>query len=169
MINYLIPTIVLLIIIYGLYKKVNIYEVFLNGVEEGLNLTLKIFPTIFAMIISINVLLKSNIITDLTSFLSPTFSYLHFPKELLTLSLLKPISGSSSLVVCNSILKTNGPDSLIGRIASVIQGSTDTTIYIISLYFSSIGITKIKHSLLIGLLVDLSCVIIAIITVNLLF
>ena len=169
MINYLIPTIVLLIIIYGLYKKVNIYEVFLNGVEEGLNLTLKIFPTIFAMIISINVLLKSNIITDLTSFLSPTVSYLHFPKELLTLSLLKPISGSSSLVVCNSILKTNGPDSLIGRIASVIQGSTDTTIYIISLYFSSVGIKKTKYALLVGLLTDLICIIISTITVKIIF
>ena len=153
MINYLIPTIVLLIIIYGLYKKVNIYEVFLNGVEEGLNLTLKIFPTIFAMIISINVLLKSNIITDLTSFLSPIFSYLHFPKELLTLSL----------------LKNNGPDSLIGRIASVIQGSTDTTIYIISLYFSSVGIKKTKYALLVGLLTDLICIIISTITVKIIF
>lgn len=169
MINYLIPIIVTFIIIYGIYKKVNIYEVFIKGVEEGLKIILKIFPTIFAMIIAINVLLKSNLIEDITNLLSKIFEFLHFPKQLLTLSILRPISGSSALVVCNEILKTNGPDSLVGRIASVIQGSTDTTIYIISLYFSSVGIKKIKYSLLVGLLTDLICIIIATITVTLLF
>ena len=168
MINYIIPIIVIIILIYGIYKKLNIYDKFINGVEDGLKTTLKIFPTIFAMIISINVLLKSNLITDITNFLSPIFTFLRFPKELLTLSILRPISGSSSLVVLNDILKNYGPDSFIGRTASVIQGSTDTTIYIISLYFSSIGIKKIKYSLIVGLLADLACIIIATITVSLL-
>ena len=169
MINYLIPIIVIIILIYGIYKKVNIYDEFIIGVEEGLKTSLKIFPTIFTMIIAINVLLKSNLINDITNFLSPIFNILKFPKELITLSILRPISGSSALVVCNDILKVQGPDSLIGRIASVIQGSTDTTIYIISLYFSSVGIKKIKYSLLVGLLSDLICIIIATITINLLF
>lgn len=169
MINYLIPIIVIIILIYGIYKKVNIYDEFIIGVEEGLKTSLKIFPTIFTMIIAINVLLKSNLINNITNFLSPIFNILKFPKELITLSILRPISGSSALVVCNDILKVQGPDSLIGRIASVIQGSTDTTIYIISLYFSSVGIKKIKYSLLVGLLSDLICIIIATITINLLF
>lgn len=169
MINYSIPIIVIIILIYGIYKKVNIYEEFIIGVEEGLKITLKIFPTIFTMVIAINVLIKSNIINDLTQFLTPIFTILKFPKELFTLSILRPISGSSSLIICNNILKTNGPDSLIGRIASVIQGSTDTTIYIISLYFSSIGIKKIKYSLIVGLLSDLLCIIIATLTITILF
>lgn len=169
MVKYLIPIIVTIIIIYGIYKKVNIYDVFIKGVEEGLKITLKIFPTIFAMIIAINVLLKSNLIEDITNLLSPVFEFLNFPKQLLTLSILRPISGSSALVVCNDILANYGPDSFVGRIASVIQGSTDTTIYIISLYFSSVGIKKIKYSLLVGLLTDLICIIIATITVTILF
>ena len=169
MTSYIIPIIVIIILIYAFYKKVNIYDEFIKGIEEGLKTSLKIFPTIFAMIISINVLLKSNIIEDLTNLLAPIFDFLRFPKELLTISILRPISGSSSLVVFNDILKTYGPDSSIGRIASVIQGSTDTTIYIISLYFSSIGIKKIKYSLIVGLLADVACIIIAILTVSIFF
>ena len=83
--------------------------------------------------------------------------------------ILKPISGSSSLIVMNELLKTHGPDSYIGQISSVIQGSTDTTIYILSLYFASVGIRKTKYALKVGLIADLLTVIIAIITVNLLF
>ena len=169
MINYIIPFIVLFIIIYGYYKRINIYDSFIKGVKEGINICLNLFPTIFALTISINILIKSNIINELTYILIPIFNIIKFPKELFTLSLLRPISGSSSLIVLNEILKTNGPDSLIGRIASVLQGSTDTTIYIISLYFSAVGIKKIKYSLIVGLLADLACIIISIIIVNLLF
>ena len=158
--NLIIPLITIIIIIYGLSKKIDIFSSFLVGVKEGLLTTLNIFPTIFAMVIAVNILLKSNIIIDITKNLNPS---------LIPLCLLRPISSSSSLVILNDILKIYSPDSMVGRIASVIQGSTDTTIYIISLYFSSIGIKKIKHSLAIGLLVDFLCVIIAIITVNLLF
>ncbi len=169
MINYIIPILVAIILTEGIIKKVNIYDTFIKGVEEGIKITIKLFPTIFAMIIAINVLMKSNLIVAITNFFSPIFEFLNFPKQLLTLSILRPISGSSALVVCNDILSTQGPDSLVGRIASVIQGSTDTTIYIISLYFSSIGIKKIKYSLLVGLLTDLICIILATITVTLMF
>ena len=169
MINYIIPIIVMIIIIYGYYKKINIYESFIDGVKEGIKICYNLFPTIFALIISINILIKSNIINDFTNMLIPIFTILRFPKELFIISILRPISGSSSLIVLNEILKVNGPDSLIGRIASVIQGSTDTTIYIISLYFSSVGIKKIKYSLIVGLLADLACIIISIIIVNIYF
>ena len=167
--SIIIPLITIIIIIYALYKRIDIFSSFLVGVKEGLNTTLGIFPTIFAMVIAVDIFLKSNIITDITSHLAPTLSKINLNPSLIPLCLLRPISSSSSLVILNDILAVYTPDSMVGRIASVIQGSTDTTIYIISLYFSSVGITKIKHSLLIGLLVDLSCIIIAIITVNLLF
>ena len=166
--NLIIPLITIIIIIYGLSKKIDIFSSFLVGVKEGLLTTLNIFPTIFAMVIAVNILLKSNIIIDITKNLVPILSKVNLNPSLIPLCLLRPISSSSSLVILNDILKIYSPDSMVGRIASVIQGSTDTTIYIISLYFSSIGIKKIKHSLAIGLLVDFLCVIIAIITVNLL-
>ena len=169
MTHFIIPIVVLFVIFYGLIKKVEIYDTFLEGVIEGLSMSLKIFPTMFVMVISVNVIVKSNIINDLTIIISPILEFLKFPKELLPLAIMRPISGSSSLILMNEILATNGPDSYLGRIASIIQGSTDTTIYILSLYYSSIGIKKIKYSLIVGLLADLCAIILAIIIVNILF
>lgn len=169
MTHFVIPVVVLLIIFYGLIKKVEIYDVFLEGVKEGLGMALKIFPTMFAMVMSVDVLVKSNIIRDLTGVIEPFLNFLKFPGELLPLAIMRPISGSSSLVLMNEVLSTYGPDSYLGRIASVIQGSTDTTIYILSLYFSSIGIKKIKYSLIVGLLADLCAVVLSVVVINLLF
>lgn len=165
----IIPIIVSIIIFYGLIKKVEIYDVFLEGVIDGLRMVFKIFPTMFAMVMSIDVLVKSNILSDITILIEPILEILKFPRELLPLALMRPISGSSSLVLMNEILATYGPDSYLGRIASIIQGSTDTTIYIITLYFSSIGIKKIKYSLIVGLLADLCAIILSIVVVNILF
>jgi spore maturation protein B len=160
----IIPLITIIVIIYGLIKKVDIYNEFLEGVKEGLHLSLDIFPSMFAMIISVTVLVKSNIITDLTSLININL----FPKEILPIAILRPISSSSSLMILNSILSRYGPDSMVGKIASIITGSTDTTIYIIGMYYASVKIKKIKHSLVVGLLADLTCVIISIIIVNIL-
>lgn len=169
MTNYLIPIIVIIILIYGIYKKIDIFDIFLEGVKEGLKASINLFPTIFAMIIAITLLTRSNIILDISNLLKPIFQKLHFPVELLPLGILRPISGSSSLIILNNILFTNGPDSFIGRVASVMQGSTDTTIYIISMYFASIGIKKIKYSLLVGLLADLISIILSLIMVSIFF
>ena len=160
----IIPLITLIVIIYALIKKIDIYETFLEGIKEGLEISLSIFPSMFAMIISVTVLIKSNIITDITNYITISL----FPKEILPIAILRPISSSSSIMLLNNILKTYGPDSIIGKIASIITGSTDTTIYIIGMYFTSIHITKIKHSLIVGLLADLTCIIISIIIVNIL-
>lgn len=160
----IIPTITIIVIVYALIKKVDIYEEFINGVKEGLDLSLSIFPSMFAMVIAVTILVKSNIITDITRKISIT----SFPKEIIPIAFLRPISSSSSLMLLNNILKTYGPDSITGKIASIITGSTDTTIYIIGLYYASIKIKKIKHSLIVGLLADLACVIISIIIVKLL-
>lgn len=162
--NIILPLITLIVIIYALKKKVNIYEEFLNGVKEGLKTSLDIFPSIFALIVSVSVLVKSNILNDLISFININL----FPKEILPIAILRPISSSSSMMILNEILTLHGPDSIIGKISSVIAGSTDTTIYIIGLYYSSIKIKKTRQSLLIGLLADLSCVIISILIVRML-
>ncbi len=162
----IIPFIVLFVILYGFFKKVDLYEFFLNGVREGLFMALKIFPTIFAMTVCINIVIKSNIINDIVNFISPFFNYLKFPSELVTLSIMRPISGNSSLIIMDNLFKTYGPDSFIGRAASIIQGSSDTTLYIIGLYFSTVGIKKIKYSLIVGLLADLTAVVISIMVVR---
>ncbi len=169
MINFFIPSMVLFIILYGLCKGVEIYDLFLEGVKEGLEMVLKIFPTMFAMVVAIDVLVKSNIMRDFTALLQPILNFLHFPGEVLSLAIMRPISGSSSLVMMNDILRTYGPDSMVGRIASVIQGSTDTTIYILSLYFSSVGIKKTRYALLVGLLADFCAIVLSIAVIHFLF
>lgn len=166
---FIIPGIVFLIVFYGFYKKIDVYEAFISGVKEGLSMALKIFPTMFAMVISIDVLIKSNALNALITLIEPICLRLSVPKEILPLALVRPISGSSSLVLMSDLLKTYGPDSFIGRVASLIQGSTDTTIYIIGLYFSSIGIKKIKYSLIVGLLADLFAIILSILVVSYFF
>ncbi len=167
--NYLIPAIVAIILIYAISKKIDIFDSFLHGVKEGIKTSINLFPTIFAMILAITLLTQSNIINELSSYLKPIFDKLNFPIETLPLAILRPISGSSSLAILNDILGKYGPDSLIGRIASVMQGSTDTTLYIIGLYFSSIGIKKIRYSLLVGLLADLISIILSVLIVSRLF
>lgn len=162
--NVILPLITLIVIIYALKKKVNIYEEFLNGVKEGLKTSLDIFPSIFALIVSVSVLVKSNILNDLISLININL----FPKEILPIAILRPISSSSSMMLLNEILQIYGVDSIIGKISSIIAGSTDTTIYIIGLYYSSIKIKKTRQSLLISLLADLSCVIISILIVRML-
>lgn len=160
--KYILPLITIIVIIHALIKRVNIYDEFLEGVKEGLSMSLNIFPSMFAIILAVTVFVKSNFLNSIISLINPTT----FPKEILPIAILRPISSSSSLMLLNEILKTYGPDSLIGKIASVITGSTDTTIYIIGMYYSSVKITKIKHSLLVGLLADLFCVIISILIVK---
>lgn len=162
--NIILPLITLIVIIYAIYKKVNIYDEFLNGVKEGLKISLDIFPSIFALIISVTVLVKSNLLNDLISLININL----FPKEILPIAILRPISSSSSMMLLNEVLMIYGTDSLIGKISSIIAGSTDTTIYIIGMYYSSIKIKKIRQSLLIGLLADISCVIISILIVKIL-
>lgn len=169
MFNYLIPIIVIIILIYGLYKKVDIFDTFLLGVKEGLKSSINLFPTIFAMIIAINLLTRSGFILDITKILTPLFNKISFPAELLSLAILRPISGSASLSMLSEILSIYGPDSFIGRVASVMQGSTDTTIYIISLYFASIGVKKIRYSLVVGLLSDLISIILSVVIVTIIF
>lgn len=169
MINYFVPLLVVIILIYGMYKKVDIFDTFLIGVKEGMRSVINLFPTIFAMIIAISVLTNSGIIMNISNLFSSLFDKLGFPVEVVPLAILRPISGASSLALLSDILSKYGPDSFIGRIASVMQGSTDTTIYIISMYFASVGIKKIKYSLIVGLLADFISVILSAVMVKMFF
>lgn len=167
MINYFVPILVLIIIIYGIYKKVDIFDTFLVGVKEGMKVSFNLFPTIFSMIIAISLITDSGIIIWLCNLLGGFFERIGFPTEVFPLAILRPISGSSSLVLLGDILSRNGPDSFVGRVASVMQGSTDTTFYVIGVYFASVGIKKIRYSLVVGLLADLISVFLSIVMVKL--
>lgn len=161
--NYIMPLIVLFVIVYAIRKKVDIYDTFIEGAKESFEMVLKIFPCFLAMILAVNIFIKSNIVSNLFSFIS------FIPNEVLPMILTRPISGTSSLAVLTNIYQNLGPDSFIGTLASFIQGSTDTTFYIITLYFGSVGIKKIKYAMWAGLFADLLSVILSILVVNIIF
>ena len=163
----LIPVMILFIVIYGFYKKVDIYSSFIEGAKEGLKSVVNIFPFTISMVFAVNIFLHSGILKD-------AFSYIGFFSKsinpsILAMMFLRPISGSASLVIMSDIFKTIGPDSFLGRLASTIQGSTDTTFYVITLYFGSVGITKIRYALKAGLFADLIGIIMSFVFVYLLF
>ncbi|HHX93795.1 MAG TPA: spore maturation protein [Tenericutes bacterium] len=167
--SLIIPTIVLLVIFYGYFKKIDIFDIFIEGVKEGFQITKGIFSNILAMVFAINIFLKSNFINVLNFFLKPLFNILKVPLEIIPLVILKPLSGSSSLAILNNIFSSYSPDSFLGRLASVVYGATDTTLYIITLYFSVIGIKKIKYALWVGLLADFVGIVASIIIVSSIF
>ena len=167
--NLIIPALVLFIIIYGVSKKINIYDEFIEGSKESFTMTLKIFPCLLAMILGINIFLKSGILDFFMNLINPIFNYIKIPIQALPMMIMRPISGSSTLAILNNIFIDYGPDSLIGRLCSVIQGSTDTTLYVITLYFGSIGIKKIRYALWAGLFADLVGITASVIIVNMFF
>ncbi len=145
--SYLLPIIVIIIILHGAFKGVDVFSEFLSGAKKGFNIILNITPSLIALIFAINVLKASGGLDVLCSILSPVTSFLGIPKELTPLSILSPISGSGSLTYFESILKEFSPDSFIGRCASVMMGSTETTFYTMTIYYSSVGIKKSRHTL----------------------
>lgn len=151
----IMPILVLCIIIYGLKQKINIYDEFLIGAKEGLITTFKIIPNVVAMIFAINILIKSNILLDIFSFLDNILAKYSLTSEIIPMCIMRSISGNSTLAIMVDIFAKYGPDSLMGLLASVIQGSSDTTFYVIALYFGSIGVTKSRHAILAGLFADL--------------
>ena len=164
--NIIIPLIIMFILIYGIYKRRNIYEDFLVGAKEGIILVYTIIPAIIAMNFAINIFLKSNVINIF-------YNYINFikiiPSDIIPLAILRPISGNATLSIMASIFERLGPDSFAGRLASTMQGCTDTTIYVLALYFSSVKITNTRYALFVGLCADLIGIISSIIIVYIFF
>lgn len=167
--SLIIPLMVLLVILYGILNKVDIYDAFIEGAKESFPMIMTMFPCMLAMVFGINIFVKSEVLPFLLSFLTPVLEIIKIPFEIVTLAILRPISGSSSLAILNSIFEIYGVDSFVSKIASIMQGSTDTTFYILTLYFGSVGIKKIRYSLLAGLIADVAGIIASIIITNLFF
>lgn len=163
--SLIIPTLVLFVIVIGILKKIDIYDVFVDGSKESFDMILTLFPCFLAMIFGINIFVKSGLVEFLFGFLKN----INYPKDIFPMMIMRPISGSAALAILNNIFMTYGPDSLIGRLGSIVQGSTDTTFYVLTLYFGSIGIKKIKYALWAGLFADLVGIISSIVLVNIFF
>lgn len=158
-INYLsniaIPTTILFIIMYGIVEKNKVYDSFLSGAKSGMKIVVNIFPTLLGLFLAIKVLRESGIIDAIIQILMPVLKLLKIPSEIVPLAMLRPISGSASTAVATDIMKKYGVDSIIGLMAATIMGATETTIYTIALYTSSVGIKKTRFVLIAALLADL--------------
>lgn len=153
--NIAMPLIILIIVIYGLKEKNKVFDTFLDGAKEGLEITLSIFPTLIGLFVAIGALRSSGILDIIIHFLTPILNVIHFPSELMPLAMLRPISGSSSIAVATDIMKNYGVDSRLGVMASTIMGSTETTIYTIAVYTSCIKVKKTRWILAAALTADL--------------
>lgn len=165
----IVLVICLLIVVAGLIRKVPVFDEFVEGAKQGAIITLRLFPFILAMILAINTLQGSGLLNVLIDTVGAGLEKFGFPREVLPLALLRPLTGGGSLAVTAKILEQQGPDSFIGLLASTVQGSTDTTFYVITVYFGAIGIKKIRHSLLTGLIADLAGVLAAVFVCTRLF
>ena len=148
-----IPLLILFVIINSYKKKNNAYDSFLRGSKEGLNLFSEVFPSVLGMLLCVTLLKSCGLIEDIKTLLIRFIPGFEEFIEITPMIMFRPISGSASIAVLDQICK-GGPDSFACKMASTIQGSTDTTIYVLSLYFTTVGITKWKHALKVGLLAD---------------
>lgn len=164
-----IPLILFLFLGYGYYKKVKVYEVFVEGAKEGFDVGVKIIPFLVAMLVAIAMFRASGALDVLTYILSPITNFIGMPSEVLPMALMRPLSGSGSIGVMTELMKTHGPDSLIGFMASTMFGSTETTFYVVAVYFGAINIRKTRYALPAGLLADAAGLITAVYVCRLLF
>jgi len=151
---FAIPAMIFIIIGYGWLKGVNVYEAFVEGAGEGLTTVLRVFPYLVAMFAAIGIFRASGAMDVLITLLTPIAETAGIPVQLIPLVLIRPLSGMASAGILTDLFKTTGPDTLIGRTASTIVGSTETIFYTLSLYFGSIGVNKIRHTLWAALLAD---------------
>lgn len=152
--NIAMPFIIVIIIIYGLIEKNNVFDTFVDGAKEGLEIIFSIFPTLIGLFLAIGALRSSGVIDVFVKILSPFISVFDFPSEIMPLALLRPISGSASIAVATDIMKNFGVNSNLGFIASILMGSTETTVYTIAVYSSSIGVKKTRFVLASALIAD---------------
>ena len=167
--NYVLPIFVLIIIGFGLYKKLDVFGTFIDGAKKGFDVFLSILPTLTALFLAVQMLKTSQSIELITMLLAPIANFLRIPPETLSLCILSPISGGGSLSVYESIVSEYGADSYIGRVASVMMGSTETTFYAITVYYGAVGIKKIRHTAICSLCADFTSFILAGIMVRLFF
>lgn len=167
--DYAVPLIILLIPLYGLLKGVKIYEVFIEGAKEGFYTAVRIMPYLVAMLFAVGIVRETGVLNMVTSLLSPLCSAVGIPSEVLPLGFMRTLSGGGAQAMLAEILGTYGADSKIGLTASIAMGSTETTLYVIAVYYGSIGISRTRHTLPVCLTSDAVSLLAAAFISNLIF
>ena len=167
---FAIPMIIFVIVGYAFFvKKIKVYEVFCEGAKEGFTTAIRIIPFLVAMLVAIGIFRSSGCIDIMMKVLDPIFSMIGMPGEVLPMAIMRPQSGGGATGIMNDLLLTYGPDSLIGRIASTMMGSTETTFYVLAVYFGAVSIRKTRHAVAAGLLADLAGLLTSVWICNLMF
>ncbi|NPV43749.1 MAG: spore maturation protein [Firmicutes bacterium] len=167
--KWAIPFMLITITAYGYFKKVKVYEAFTEGAKDGFNTAVRIIPFLVAMLVAIGVFRASGAMDLFTRALSPITSLIGMPSETLPMALMRPLSGGGATGILGDIINTYGPDSYIGRVASTMMGSTETTFYVLAVYFGSVAIKNTRHALPAGLVADAVGLISAVIITRLVF
>ena len=167
--KWAIPLLLLIIPFYGFFKKVPVYEAFVEGAEEGFTTAVRIIPFLVGMLVAISVFRASGAMDALVFLIRPLMVALGAPPDVLPLAIMRPLSGSGALGLATELMKVYGPDSMIGRMASVMQGTTDTTFFVLTVYFGSVGIKRFKYAVVTGLSADITGLLASIYICNLLF
>ncbi|WP_339157298.1 spore maturation protein [Paenibacillus sp. FSL W8-0186] len=149
-----VPMMIAFIPLCAFMKKVPVYESFVDGAKDGFSTAIGIIPHLVGMMVAISVFRASGALEFFTGWMGPLLKMLHVPPEIMPLGILRPLTGTGSLAFTTDLIKTYGPDSMIGRIASTVQGSTDTTLYVLTVYFGAIGIRNGRYALKVGLFSD---------------
>ena len=164
--EFVMPVFAALVVLFGLVRRVHVFDVFMKGVKEGISLLYGIAPTIIGLVFAVDLLRSSGAIDVICSFVEPAAEVLGFPKEIVPMVLLRPVSGSGSTALLTAIYQDCGPDSFAGQVASVLAGSSETTFYAVAMYFGSIKIKKTRHTLLAALLGDFTAAVMSVMTVR---
>lgn len=164
-----IPALIGLILLYGTFKQVQTYESFVEGGKEGIKIAVSIIPFLVGMLVAISVFRASGALEAMVKWIRPAMKSIGIPAEIIPLIIIRPISGTAALGMTSDLISVYGPDSFIGRLASVLQGSTDTTFYVLTVYFGAVGIKKMGDALKVGLLADVVGIIAAIVVVTFFF
>ena len=164
-----IPFLIVVFVGFGVVKKVRIYESFVEGAKEGFNIAVKIIPYLVAMLVAIGIFRAGGAMQWLIYILHPITNFIGMPAEALPMALMRPLSGSGSLGIMAEIISVHGPDSFIGIMVSTFYGSTETTFYVLAVYFGAVNIKNIRHALPAGLIADIAGILAAVFIVRLLF
>lgn len=157
--NSLMPFVMVFIIIYGLIKKINVFEAFIIGAKDGLKVIYTILPTLVGLLLAVGMLRTSGGLDGITRLLAPLVRFTQFPLEALPVALLRTFSSSASMGLIIDIFKTYGPDSFLGRLVSIMAGCTETIFYTLSVYFMSIHIKNSRYTVIGALLASLAGII----------
>lgn len=164
-----LPAILLLILTMGLAKKVPIYETFTTGAKDGFKVAVNIIPYLVAIIVAISMFRASGIIEMLELTLSELLCRIHVPADVIPIMIVRSLSGSAALGVFSDIANTLGPDDYATKLSAIMVGSSETTFYVLAVYFGAVGISKLRYALLVGLLADFIGIVAAICVCNWMF